>query len=687
MKLTVNDTTSAKTLLDHDEIYIPAYQRPYRWDAAKSKQLFKDVTEYLKSLKIDPFRVVNVSGTDRVEYFTGATVTAMSPNDKTEIIDGQQRSTTFYLVAFVKYLISARAFKEKIDAEDARALDILQDTLEIRNLVFKKHEPFEKLTDLKARVDEGEIEFREFLAKSGDLIDLVTYSSKTDGAWELKINYARARIKKDLTAALSGCRLGITDSGFKLEVADDTVFPTESYQTTIESCLEWLTEELGSGLSTTAMLKKADNLLYNFLDVSCVCNIKAETQKDAYTLFEILNDRSAPLKDLEIAKNLFYKYAFSNSDMEDDEIVDEKLDEAEQCWSEAFENGNVEDIVYLAGTMYLTRDYDLDFKKGQLADLRKSISSTLERKEQYTVDNVIKDFGKYREVGSEVSRHYRYQKKAQEVIKQIFSDSREISLIAMKYFLALQQNKVVALLTLVFLKASDESEKNKISLAAIRFSIKSLGSIELLEFLKNILASLDDGRCTDADIALFERKINNINVINTFNNWSYSKKNHVIILRTAISFYAATNGEKIGYHHVDLRELPNWNRPEEFDLDHVIPKSKYEDVVEVSAQRANEGSKVNSIGNMMLLGDETNRADKRSSISFLVGETDIPSEDLCRYTHAVNIRDSAANKYIKEIRDIIAKHNIQSLNEKVKVSLADDIRDYNLRLIERITSS
>ena len=58
MKLTVNDTTPAIALLDNDELFIPAYQRPYRWEGEKSKQLFKDVGDYLKSQDYDIFRIV-----------------------------------------------------------------------------------------------------------------------------------------------------------------------------------------------------------------------------------------------------------------------------------------------------------------------------------------------------------------------------------------------------------------------------------------------------------------------------------------------------------------------------------------------------------------------------------------------------------------------------------------------------
>lgn len=684
MKLTVNDTTPAIALLDNDELFIPAYQRPYRWEGEKSKQLFKDVGHYLKSQDYDIFRIVNRNREDRTEYFTGATVTTLGNRGALEIIDGQQRTTTFYLVAFVRYMLIARMLRERIEVGDQRALDVVQKAIDARNLVFTKDSSFDKLTELKSRVDEDDLTFSDFLDETKGMINSLTREHIQDCDWKLKIRYARNRISKDLTAALTqGCSIALNESNFELKVSEGIKFPSESYQTTLESCLSWLSEEIGPQNSTIAVLSKAETLLSNLLDVSCVCNIKANNQQDAYTLFEILNDRSEPLKDLEIAKNLFYKFAFSSIEG-DDEVIDALLDKAEGKWSSAFENGNIEDIVYLAGTMSLTSDYELDFKKGQLADLRKAISLRLENIENYGLENVVEDFLEYQKIGKELNEHYTHQHRAQAVINMIFVDSRELNKISLKYFLALKQNKVVALLVIVLRTIRDTELQKQVALSAILFSIKSLGSIDLLDNLKKIAKALNDEDNIKAQIALFKEKINRLDVKNTYSNWNYTKSNHVTILKTALSLYAASNGEKLGYHHVDLRELPNWSNPKEFDLDHIIPKSKFDSIVNVPSERINEGSKINSLGNMMLLGSKINRQKKLDSIEFLVGEVGTPNEELCQYTHSIDIDKTKANKYIEGMRDIIAKYNISSSSDKVSEKLADDIKDFNLNLIQEL---
>ena len=254
MKLTVNDTTPARVLLNNDELFIPAYQRPYRWEGDKSKQLLRDVADYLKSQDRDLFRAVNRDQTDRIEYFTGATVTTLDSKDALEIIDGQQRTTTFYLVAFIKYMVIARILRERLDAGDKRALEVIEKAIDARNLVFTKDCSFDRLRELKVQVDEDALSFDCFLNEAESLINALTRESVKECNWKLKIRYARSRISEDLTEALCrGCSLVVNETGFELSVTEETVFPSESYQTTLESCLECV--KIGSQSSAIAIWK------------------------------------------------------------------------------------------------------------------------------------------------------------------------------------------------------------------------------------------------------------------------------------------------------------------------------------------------------------------------------------------------------------------------------------------------
>lgn len=68
---------------------IPEYQRPYAWGADQINTLFDDLTEYVK-------------GDLDSEYFLGCVVTYRNGKEQ-EVIDGQQRLTTLFLLLRALY--------------------------------------------------------------------------------------------------------------------------------------------------------------------------------------------------------------------------------------------------------------------------------------------------------------------------------------------------------------------------------------------------------------------------------------------------------------------------------------------------------------------------------------------------------------------------------------------------------
>lgn len=67
--------------------YVPAYQRGYRWGKTEVNALLNDIYEYGSRLK-------NTSG----EYYCLQPIVVRNLGDKFELIDGQQRLTTIYLI-------------------------------------------------------------------------------------------------------------------------------------------------------------------------------------------------------------------------------------------------------------------------------------------------------------------------------------------------------------------------------------------------------------------------------------------------------------------------------------------------------------------------------------------------------------------------------------------------------------
>ena len=83
---------SVKQLLETgraNPFVIPEYQRPYAWEDEQVQTLFDDLWEFTAS----------VAGTEsKSTYFLGSVVSYENENSEQEIIDGQQRITSLFLL-------------------------------------------------------------------------------------------------------------------------------------------------------------------------------------------------------------------------------------------------------------------------------------------------------------------------------------------------------------------------------------------------------------------------------------------------------------------------------------------------------------------------------------------------------------------------------------------------------------
>lgn len=100
-ELSVSRKTISKLLseMQNRKFIIPDFQRPYKWDMEKCETLWNDIRDFHESMPV---------GAKSDEYFLGTIVSCKneSNEDNIEIIDGQQRITSFFLIlrAFYKKL-------------------------------------------------------------------------------------------------------------------------------------------------------------------------------------------------------------------------------------------------------------------------------------------------------------------------------------------------------------------------------------------------------------------------------------------------------------------------------------------------------------------------------------------------------------------------------------------------------
>lgn len=238
MTTTINvDKRSVKQLLEtgkNKKFVIPEYQRPYAWSDEQIQVLFDDLSEYTH----------NTNDDDESTYFLGTIVSYENENHEQEIIDGQQRITTLFLLL--------RAIYTKLEKSGSEA-DFLKS--QIVPTIWKQNPTtgevdFDKIL-ITSRVmgDEGNQEFANIL---------ITGQSDEKSNSNYAKNYRLLQKLVDEYAAEQ---------------------PLAFY-----------------------------SFISNILNRAILLPITADTQDTALTIFSTLNDRGLALSDADIFKAKIYNH-------------------------------------------------------------------------------------------------------------------------------------------------------------------------------------------------------------------------------------------------------------------------------------------------------------------------------------------------------------------------------------------
>ena len=232
---------SIKQLLESgkDQTFlIPEYQRPYSWTETETKTLFYDLLEFTEN---EAKRNSEVEGT----YFLGSIVSYENDEGEQEIIDGQQRITSLFLLL--------RAIYTKLISYEEKTIEQENFIRQIQPALWKQA----KLT--------GEVDYTSVLITS-KVID-------NEGN----------KILQD-----------ILETGIADHKANDNY--SKNY-----ILFQRLFDKL-SELSPTLMLE----FIYYTLNRAVVFPIKTDSQDDALSVFSTLNDRGLPLSEADIFKAKMY---------------------------------------------------------------------------------------------------------------------------------------------------------------------------------------------------------------------------------------------------------------------------------------------------------------------------------------------------------------------------------------------
>lgn len=238
MTTTINvDKRSVKQLLEtgkNKKFVIPEYQRPYAWSDEPIQVLVDDLSEYTH----------NTNDDDESTYFLGTIVSYESENHEQEIIDGQQRITTLFLLL--------RAIYTKLEKSGSEA-DFLKS--QIVPTIWKQNPTtgevdFDKIL-ITSRVmgDEGNQEFANIL--------ITGQSDEKSNS-----NYAK---------------------NYRL--------------------LQQLVDEYAAEQPLAFY-----SFISNILNRAILLPITADTQDTALTIFSTLNDRGLALSDADIFKAKIYNH-------------------------------------------------------------------------------------------------------------------------------------------------------------------------------------------------------------------------------------------------------------------------------------------------------------------------------------------------------------------------------------------
>ena len=259
-KLNVYQKSIYELLSDRKADYIiPDYQRPYAWDEDSCQTLWDDIF----SFAIPDNDATKFDTSD--EYFLGSIVTFENDKKQQEVIDGQQRLTTFMLLL--------RAFYDRFTKmQDQDSKDFSE---RIASCIWKTNE--------MGKPDKEHLKIDSVVATDKDKDEFLSILKTGNVTSSQTSRYAN-------------------NFRFFLKKVDDFIndFP-----------------------------KFAEKLPARILNNCILMPIEAESQDTALRIFSTLNDRGLPLSDSDIFKAQFYQYYKQKSEDDRDEFIKDwkKLEE------------------------------------------------------------------------------------------------------------------------------------------------------------------------------------------------------------------------------------------------------------------------------------------------------------------------------------------------------------------------
>jgi uncharacterized protein with ParB-like and HNH nuclease domain len=383
-----------------NKVKIPHYQRPYSWDKEMVKRLIEDWHSQ-----------------DETEYFAGSVVTVADMERKThDLIDGQQRFTTIFLTNYVLFLLLRVTTRQAIAQSKILHLSKLFEQLQLSSeYLFTNKiegfdgnsllEEFQSIEDMDGEdKEDGRSNFStkyrslvylpELMEDSSDFQnihrdELTTFITK----YQILLTYDRKSFNTQFSKALSNVYITLNDQNKpRLRIVEENLTIIEKqYTNAIQQIFDSFMA-LNTKDKPFEIAKFLIDKISAFLHEIKLCVVQTGNPKDAYTLFEVLNDRSMDLADLDLIKNQFYKKYCLKSD-ECDSVIDAKIETLENQWGDEIYSETADyrkKYITFFATAFMSGSTSIGYNQND--KYREEVKKYLENQSVYKSKDITIDF-------------------------------------------------------------------------------------------------------------------------------------------------------------------------------------------------------------------------------------------------------------------------------------------------------
>lgn len=452
------------------DVRIPLYQRPYRWSEPQISKLIKDY-------QAEPGK----------SYFSGSIVTVNNISKNVhELIDGQQRYTTIYLVNFVGFLLSRVLLREAIQTKKVKAIDSIVASLKKSSLyLFKQHstsadiqnstsineihrtleifaQELDDVFDLDEPTDE---DINSLLERLTDISALPLKAIQTDTNYvdecrssferflnnkTLRLEYDRPIFNARLRTALTCMTITLSSQEHIGITADEDTLSKDTNLEVYVDAVRIIFEEFAATDSNSNPFTRAKNVLEKiteFLNGIMLCVVQTGNPRDAFTLFEVLNDRSLALSELDLIKNQFYRtYVLANEGVSDLDL-DNTLQSIDDLWVQGIFDGEgptKSDLISYLPIVYLSGSATATHKKQE--SIRDALASYLNKNSDvYTKDDLVQDINVFSYCKAFIKlAGLKFSGSEGEALLDVYDRNRPLLYKVASYLLANNQESVLA---------------------------------------------------------------------------------------------------------------------------------------------------------------------------------------------------------------------------------------------------